>query len=270
MDDFSAGPHTFDIIINSFDKKVVSQANEPRFTAQLGKGLELTSGVWEVALRQIIFKPLVSTLREEDKYRTISIKFSQNGTINETIVKLSTSRPVLNSVKELVDMFNNSIPEDLKPKLFLTNNSDYLTLNTKGAQIKFLSPYLQILFGFPVDSYIPRKIYDEQKQTEGSFKPNLNGGCEIFKVLVDFTVPEIYGSSNIPIMGIDVFPQNRENLSYPVCFKFSKPSYVTVLRSYISSIGVSIVDIYDNSLSLVDFRCPIILTFNFRRRNPLF
>lgn len=82
--------------------------------------------------------------------------------------------------------------------------------------------------------------------------------------MCDIVAPEIYGSGNKQLLHIFSLPMDK-NFNFPISINVQDPHYIQVLRSYVSSIKISILDIYDNPIQLADHRCPIIVVLNFRK-----
>lgn len=253
MDDFKSGPKSFTITLDSSDPLIETQEHDTNFTAILGKPLEFT-GEWEVALTQLIFKTEIQQI--QPNYCTISIKDNYDKSIIKFEIDTTTDR--LETLTDLINAFHNSLPNSVKYKVKMSQNGKKLSLSVDGKQVMF-PKYLDKLFGFDGNIWLP--IFEE-KTTDALFKPNFTGHSEICHILCDIIVPQQYGCIEKLILQTFTIPQDSNQMYH---LKIKNPTYIPLMRTYISFINIKIVDRNDEKLVLNDKRYPIILSLNFRQ-----
>lgn len=249
MDDFNAGPRKFNITIDTSDPAISSQQSETDFRAVLGKPLEF-NGEWEVALTQLVMKPSLLPIQVDNNI--IIVNDSEANVI--TSFELDTNKNSFLSNNNLINFFNSNVPKKFKDRLSISmDSSGCLKLVAKDLKMK-ISRYLGHLLGFEPEIWIESKI--------ANFKPNLMGNTGICKVLCDIVAPQIYGSGNLQILHKFVIP---ENVQYPINLIVHTPTYLPIIRSFVSTMNFSMVDTYNNLIQLNDKRYPIIITLSFRK-----
>lgn len=254
MDDFATGPNDFHIYFVSNDKACVAKQNGG-YVYALKKPLDFPNE-WEVGVKQIILRSpfthnnnvsYTSPDKPDDKGFTKSFSFLSNW--------------IPENPKDLINGVNSSIPESLKNDFSISiDDENYAVLNVQNTQVKFNSDYLTDALGFK-----PNTLYPEQFPTKVNRVKSLKTislANPIFYIETDFTVPELYGSYNRPIVCADMF-QSSNSL---VIYKYEHVSYYRVLRSYISYIFISVKDINNNYYNLSD---PLIIKLHFRRSSIL-
>jgi len=130
----------------------------------------------------------------------------------------------VDSPKSVVNNINSSIPESLKESIsFDLDENNYLSLNVKNTQLKFQSTYLTDLLGLNKEQRYPKNFPTSP----------------IFIIKTDITVP------GYEVLVIDVFV-----------------SYSKILRSFISSINISLRDIYSQNYII---NSTFVIKFHLRR-----
>jgi hypothetical protein len=257
MDDFTSGPRDFTVTMDTNDPRVPTQQHETDFTAFLSKPLEF-SGEWEVALTQLIFKPEIDQIHPN--FSTVEIKENSNSLITGfNLNAYRTDR--LKTTSDLIEEFNASIPVKFKDKIFLSVNEDKLSLKSEDFKISF-PEHLGRLYGFYSGAWMP---FADRHTMDAPYKPNFTGHTEICRVFSDIIVPQIYGSTELPILRNFVLPKDSDQLFH---LRIKDPSYLPLMRTYISFINIKIVDVNNQQLLLSDRRYPIILTLHFRKWKP--
>jgi len=265
MDDFHAGPLDFTIYIDTLSRTTLTQAHETVFSCSLSKALELYQGQWEVCLKQMLCSPLICPLFIDRDDKHLEIK--KGDTIYDIKFEIPVAFDDKLSIIGYIDNFNKSLPTELKDNVYLKFDNGYSLLKIKDdCQITFKSRYLANLFGFQTNYVYPFSPSKEQVEIKSEFPAWLRNGYDIFKVLTDFTAPLIYGDSSLSVLSVGIFPETT--CPCPVQLKLSE-GYVPVMKSFISTISVKIVDIYNNQVPFIDYKNPIIMKLHFRPRNHL-
>lgn len=266
MDDFSNGSAAFNLILDSTDSRVVKQENKAAFSTLLNKPLNFSAGIWEVALMQLIFKPLgngnehhrIYFVPPDNPDEKTNLPFFEIHDLD----LVSTPRDIINAI-------NKSLPAGIKEHVeFQVDVSRQTYLTIQNTQIYIDSVYLASALGFEVKKLYPDSILTTSVTIKAPNRMDLiNFGNKIFKVMIDITVPELYGSQSSQIIGFDVFTGSlMGNLMGLQSYMYPNPAYVRVLGSYFSSININIIDLFGNTLETCDKRYPILLKLHFRQR----
>jgi len=264
MDDFQAGPLDFTIYIDTLSRTTLTQAHETVFSCSLSKALELYQGQWEVCLKQILCSHFICPLLNDRDDKHVEIK--KGDTIYDIKFEIPVTFDDKLSISGYIENFNKSLPTELKDHVHLKFVNGYSQLKIENCQITFKSRYLANLFGFQTDYTYPFLPSKEAIEIKSEFPARLKNGYDIFKILTDFTAPLIYGDSSLSVLSVGIVPETT--CPCPVQLKLSE-GYVPVIKSFISTISMKIVDIYNNQVPFIDYKNPIIMKLHFRPRNHL-
>lgn len=223
------------------------------YITQLPRTINL-EGEWEVGLSEILYPHSWNNVRKGKN--TFSYDVGDGQMIEETV-----EVGHYESLGELCKAIHDKVPQKVKENVSFNYRqmNHHVSIKVKN-QVKLkLMGDIAVILGFENNTLFT----DKDGNVEGPFTADVTGGMYSLFVYSDLVSSQIVGNVSVPLLRI-VRTEGKDG--DVVSKQYETPQYVSLERSYFSSIEI---DIRDDTGGTVSFeRGKVVVTLHFRRRRP--